>query len=96
MKEVVSADPTKAAYDARKRAIKEEKDARLKRLENAAGELTQGIEDVKNTHNFLSILEQEKHSAKGSHNPTLTTAIAQLAGALTSMQIYSRGIDGKK
>lgn len=92
----VSHDPVKAAHDARKQAIREEKEARLKRLNNVRQELTMGIEDVTNFHNFLSILELEKHSGKGKGSNELSTAISQIAGALTNVNAYLRGYKDEK
>lgn len=96
MAEKVSHDPTKAAFDERKKAIRAEKEARLKRLDNVRAELSAGIEDISDVHNFLSILDMEKHQGKGKASNELSNAIVQLSQALTALNAYLRGYKDEK
>ena len=84
-------DEMKEAHNKRKLAIQAERDARQKRLKNAREELTIGIAELSNTHNFLSTLDMERHQGKGKGDNNLANAIQNLATALTALNAYLKG-----
>lgn len=84
-------DQSKAAYDARKKAIQAEKEARQKRLKDVPAELTISLEHLSDIHNFLSLLDLEKHHGKDKGSIELSNAISNLSQTITLIGKYARG-----
>lgn len=84
-------DQMKESHDKRKAAIRAEKEARMKRLKDIPGELKISIETLSEVHNFLSILDMEKHHGKNMGDNNLSSAITSISKALTLISAYERG-----
>lgn len=80
------ADDMKEAHNARKEAIKKEREIKAARLKNAREEIQEGLQEVLEFHSFLSDLDLQRHSKKS--NQELSTAIAQISSAVTNLNKY--------
>jgi len=81
-------DEMKAEHTQRKKNITAERELREKRLENWKEEVSTGLLELTEFHNFISTLELSRHAKKSSQE--LSTAISLISTALTNLNKYVR------